>query len=149
MWHITIPTSPPPALGEPRVSPEPATAHNLHDLSTRIPAQGGPRTTRESGCCLKLGKGSGHASDGKLQRVFSFSPVKTQATWLHVDKVTPHQCWNGCGKPQKETHQAKLSSLFPHAHNESQETHLPTVAIPPSKRGKPPLFNLLIYSQSR
>ena len=67
---VRLPTSPPPAQGEPRVSPEPASARNLHDLSTRIPAQGGPRTTRESGCCLKSGKGSGHASDGKLQRGF-------------------------------------------------------------------------------
>ena len=62
-------------------------------------------------------------------------------------QLTPHQCWNVCDwKLPKKTNQAKLSSLFPHAHNESQETHLPTVAITPSKRGTPPLFNLLSYS---
>ena len=39
-------------------------------------------------------------------------------------------------KQQKGTNQAKLSSLFPRAHIESQETILPTVAITLSKGGK-------------
>ena len=48
---------------------------------------------------------------------------------------------------KKKTNQAKLSSLFPHAQKESQETNLPTVAITPSKRGTHPLLNLLSYPQ--
>ena len=50
------------------------------------------------------------------------------------------------GKLQKETSPPKPSPLFPHAHNESQETNLPTLAITPSKRGTSPLLNLPRYS---
>ena len=43
---------------------------------------------------------------------------------------------------KKKTNQAELSLLFPQAHNESQGTNLPTVAITPSKRGTHPLLKL-------
>ena len=64
----------------------------------------------------------------------------TQATWLRIDKVTPHQCWNVCdwetwGKPNKRS--------SPLAHDESQDTNLPTVAFTPSKRGTHLILNLL------
>ena len=57
-----------------------------------------------------------------------------------VPKLTPHQYWDVCGSkknPQKETHQAKLSSLSSNAHtSEVRKTILPTVAKALSKGGK-------------
>ena len=65
---------------------------------------------------------------------FIFLSLTTR--WLRNDIGTSPVLERLTGELQKETNQAKLSSLFPRAHTGSQKNILPTVAIPLSKSGK-------------
>ena len=66
---------------------------------------------------------------------FTKSPrFTTQSTWLQIDKVTPHQCWNVCDLGNYE---------------KSGTTNLPTVAITPSKSSTHALLNLLSHSHEQ
>ena len=74
---------------------------------------------------------------------------ETQATWLRLDKVTPHQCWNVCDWKTTERDQPSEARLSLPTCTQRKSGNLPTVAIAPSKRDTPPLFNLLSSSHKR
>ena len=112
-------------------------AQNLRGSSVLLYCRGSLRECAHRGASIRRMVVDVHV-DAVVSRAMTdttlclyFLCIETQATWLRVDKMTPHQCWNVCDWDTTEkdkTSEAQLS-LPTCTQRKPGKPNLPTVAI--------------------